>query len=210
MSLFGNTKKLKIVDDDGIIAIVNTAGYNSSLKFQEEWSWQQLNEFLLTPNQGDLIVFSTGGEGEWTVEFLIDKESSKSYFRKFTQQIAVTEKVLHLVSWSDLTSTLQFQDTWLPDDSSAQSKVSLPNGNYQATVKQMFDPNDFDSAAHKIHFVVELLLMDQIDEDDVSEIVWSENFPNDDSLFLSNEPNEFDDFLKGLLERDKNANKQNG
>lgn len=52
-----NTQKLKIIDDGGIIAIADSKKYNENLMFQENWTWKQLNNFILNKNIGNLIVF---------------------------------------------------------------------------------------------------------------------------------------------------------
>jgi len=34
-------------------------------------------------------------------------------------------------------------------------------------------------------------------------IIWTENFPNDDTIFLNDEPSELDDYLDQLLKKGK-------
>ena len=204
MDFFKKPKKVKIIDDDGMIAIANVKTYNANLKFQENWTWKQLNDFMLDKNRNSLIVFSTGSEEEWTLEFLLNEESKKPHFRKFEQNIEVTNGNLNVVSWSDLISTLQFTDSELPEDSNKDLKVNVKNGFYRVVVKQLFDHEDYEyNAENKVNFIVELFPQNQGIDDKAECIAWTENFPNDGDIFLTNEPNDFDNFLKELLKSDK-------
>nr|WP_314495983.1 hypothetical protein [uncultured Chryseobacterium sp.] len=196
----GRIQKLKIIDDDGIIAIGNVKSYNEMLSFQETWTWKQLNDFISDKNYGNIIVFSTGREGEWTVEFLVNEESKKNCFRKSEHFIEVTDESLHLFSWGDLTSTLQFKDTVLPDPLNEKLKIKLRNGFYEVVVKQFFDPEDIEyDEENKTNFIIELFSKEHPMDTAKKQIAWAEDFPNDDRIFLSNEPDSFDDFLDELL-----------
>lgn len=114
-----------------IIALANVQQYNATLSNQVNWTWRQLNDFLLNTNSDNLIVFDTGYEEEWTFEFLFNKETNKSYFRKFEQSIEITDERLYLVNWTDLTSSLQFEDTALPGKDDCNLFVKLGNGFYR-------------------------------------------------------------------------------
>lgn len=150
-------------------------------------------------------MFGTGREEEWTLEFLINKESSKPYFRKFVQYVEVTDQSLHLAPWSDITSTLQFPDTMLPDTMNADLKITLANGFYHAVVKQLFDPEEDDyDAENKINFIVELLQQASKSENIIDRISWVDDMPRDNRVFLADEPNELDDLINQLISNDKN------
>lgn len=202
MDIFKRSQKLKIVDDGGIIAIANVKSYNDNLEFQESWTWKQLNDFILDKNKDNLIVFSTGFGGEWTMKFFIDEISKKKYFRKFEQSIEVTDGSLYLVPWSDLTCTLQFPDTILPDGYNQDLKIKIKNGFYRVVVKQLFDPEDHDCESEKkVNFIVELFSQNESSNTKIDSLAWTENFPNDDSIFLSKKSDVFDDFLKNMFEK---------
>ena len=193
---------LKIIDDDGLIAIVNAKSYNETLNFQENWTWKQLNDFILTKNRNNAIVFSTGREEEWNFEFFMEKESNKTFFRKFEQTIKVTNQSLYLVSWSDLTATLQFSDTTLPDSSNKDLKINVSNGIYRVVVKQLYDPEDIEYEAEDLtNFIVELFPEIYLINKSAEQITWTEDLPNDDTFFLDNEPNEFDELLNKFLQK---------
>lgn len=198
-----SVKSLKIIDDEGMIAIVNAKSYNETLHFQQQWTWKQLNDFLLKQNAKNSIVFGTGIEAEWTLQFLINEVSDQPYFRKFEHVIEVTDGSLYVVSWSDITSTLQFEDTYLPDDMNRDLNIEINNGLYRVVVKQLSDPEDYDyNTEGKVNFIIELFP----NGDDVTALetmVWIDDFPTNDTLFLSNEKNEFDDLLDSFFKDGK-------
>jgi hypothetical protein len=190
-------EKLNIIADGSIIAIANTAKYNNTLKFQDAWTWKELNEFMLKTNKNNLIVFNTAWDDEWTIGFLVNKSADDDYFRKFEQSIEVTNGKLYLVNWSDLTSTLQFEDTKIPDELNKDLKIDIKNGFYRVVVKQLFDHegDDYDPE-NKINYIVELFLEAENPNLKADHIIWTEDFPNDESAFISNENlGDFDDFL---------------
>ena len=199
-----NTQKLKIITDGSIIAIANTKKYNETLSNQTNWTWRQFNNFILETNKDNLVVFDTSWENEWTVEFLINIETDKAYFRKFEQSIEVTDQKLYLINWTDLTSSLQFKDTKLPDEINKGIKFDIENGFYKVVVKQLFNPEDYEyEAENKINFIVELFSQSENPNVKADSIIWTEDFPNDDTVFLSDEQNEFDDLLDKMINESK-------
>ena len=148
------------------------------------------------------MFFSTGYENEWTLEFFINEQSTENYIRKFEQTEEVTNEVLHLVSWSDLIATLQFSDTKLPSKDNEKLKINIANGLYRVVVKQLFDCEDYEyESENKVNFIVELFSQNQAIITNAESIVWTENWPNDETVFLSNLPDEFDDFLDELIDK---------
>ena len=199
-----NTQKLKIITDGSIIAIANTKKYNETLSNQTNWTWRQFNNFILETNKDNLVVFDTSWENEWTVEFLINIETDKAYFRKFEQSIEVTDQKLYLINWTDLTSSLQFEDTKLPDEINKDLKIDLENGFYKVVVKQLFNPEDYEyEAENKINFIVELFSQSENPNVKADSIIWTEDFPNDETVFLSDERDEFDDLLDKMINESK-------
>ena len=195
-----SAKIIKIIADGSIIAIANAEKYNATLQNQVDWTWRQLTHFLFGQNRDNLIVFSTAFEDEWTFEFIINGETNQPYFRKFEQSIEVTNGILHFVNWTDLTSSLQFENTTIPEEFNSDLNIDLVNGFYRIVVKQLFDNEDYDyDPENKTNYIVELFLESKNPNINAETILWTEDFPNDDSIFLSTERNEFDDLLDNMM-----------
>ncbi|MDQ0594829.1 hypothetical protein QFZ37_003198 [Chryseobacterium ginsenosidimutans] len=195
-----STQKLKIIADGSVIAIANAKKYNETLKNQTNWTWKQVNEFLLDTNKDNLIVFQTAWEDEWVFKFLINEKTDKPSFRQFEQSIEVTDERLYLANWTDLTSSLQFENTIIPDKTNENLQIKINNGFYKVIVKQLFDQDNYDyDGEDKVNYIVELMYEPDNPDIRTEKIIWSENFPNDNANFLNNKPNEFDDFLNQLL-----------
>lgn len=193
-------QKLNIIADGSIISLANTQRYNQTLKSQLTWTWKQLNQFLLDTNKDNLIVFHTSHENEYNFEFLFNEETSETYFRKFEQSVEVTDGCLYLINWTDLTSSLQFTDLKLPLNSNKDLKIDLENGFYKVIIKQLFDPEDLAySPNHKTNFAIEFFIQSKNPKLYADKINWAEDIPNDDTIFLSADKNEFDDLLDKMI-----------
>nr|WP_314492604.1 hypothetical protein [uncultured Chryseobacterium sp.] len=176
-----NTQKLKIIADGSIIAIANAKRYNETLKNHTNWTWKQINEFFLETNRDHLIVFQTAWDDEWVFEFLINQETKQTVFRQFEQSIEVTDENLYLVNWTDLTSSLQFENTKIPDKLNEDLKIKIANGFYKVTVKQLFDNDYYDySSENKVSYVVELISEPNNPHIKAEKIIWTEDFPHDE------------------------------
>ena len=183
-----------LIDAGPIIAL-----YNPKDKYHK-----QINEFLLETNRDNIIVFETAWEDEWVFEFLIIEKTNQTAFRQFEKRIEVTDEHLYLVNWTDLTSSLQFKNTEIPDETNEDLKIKIPNGFYRVTVKQLFDSEDDDyDCENKVSYVVELMPDSSNPNIRTDKIIWTENFPNDDTIFLNDEPSELDDYLDQLLKKGK-------
>ncbi|MGZ3754561.1 MAG: hypothetical protein ACXVAY_12540 [Mucilaginibacter sp.] len=135
--------KLKIIDDDGFIALVNSANYQGFV--DEDWQFDQLmSHFVDQMNHGNIIVWQTSNYGgrNWLVSFQ-EQPSSTHAFRQFEQLINVTTGELFLTNYSDLTMAAQFSDVSIPAAYNADLKIKLENGWYRLTVRQMFDPVNY-------------------------------------------------------------------
>ena len=136
--------KLKITDDDGFIALVNSATYQSFV--DEDWQFDQLiSHFVNQMNQRNLIIWQTNdnGGGDWLVSFQ-EQQSTNRAFREFSQLINVTDGALYLTNYSDLTMAAQFSDSPIPAVHSADLKIELENGVYKFSVRQVVNPHDLD------------------------------------------------------------------
>ena len=166
-----NSITLRITDDSGFIAIVNTDKYVSFV--HEDWEFPQLtNHFIHEMNKENLIVWKTGLEGEWTIAFLNSPSSEKS-FREFSKTIVVTSEQLFLTNYEDLTSAAQFADIKIPNVHNADLVIKLENGKYKFTIRQMFDPGDYDfDPEGKINF--EITIKNETESTgEIEKIFWS-------------------------------------
>ena len=103
---------LTITDDSGFLAIANADRYNSFVDGQ--WNLSQLlTHFVDEMNNANLIIWRTGSENKWTIEFL-DNPSNKKAFREFAKTIEVTHGQLFLTSYEDLTMAAQFSEEKIP------------------------------------------------------------------------------------------------
>ena len=136
--------KLKITDDDGFIALVNSATYQSFV--DEDWQFDQLiSHFVNQMNERNLIIWQTNdnGGGDWLVSFQ-EQQSTNRAFREFSQLINVTDGALYLTNYSDLTTAAQFYDSTIPAVHNADLKIELENGVYKFSVRQVVNPHDLD------------------------------------------------------------------
>ena len=169
-SLFKATKKLRITDDSGFLAIVNSDTYKSFV--DEDWELTQLmRHFVAEMNNKNIIFWATGTQNEWTVSF-VDKSSSKKAFREFTSTINVTTEKLYLTNYEDLTMSAQFEDTKIPAKHNSDLTIKLENGLYNLTIRQLFDPEDYDYEAEgKVNFEI-VIQKTEKEIDEIDKIYW--------------------------------------
>jgi len=193
-------KKLHVIADGSILGIANAQKYNATLTNQQSWTWKQFHDFIFGTNTDHLIVFSTAWEEEWTIEFLINERSSEYYFRKFESSIEVTDGTLYLINWTDLTSSLQFEDTKIPDEVNRDLIIDIENGFYKVIVKELFDhKDDHYDPENKTSYVVEMIYELENPNIKADTITWAEDIPNNDTIFISGERDEFDDLLDKMI-----------
>ena len=136
--------KFSILDEDGIIAIVNTKDYTTFV--DEDWDLKQLFEHLVIQmNRQNLIIWKSNndGGGQWNIEVLFEP-SNKPAFREFTKTINVTNGKLHFVTYTDITMAAQFEDEVLPSKQNADLQILLENGSYNVVIRQLFDPENYE------------------------------------------------------------------
>ena len=163
--------KLTISDDSGFLAIVNPGKYNSFV--DENWELPQLfNRFIEEMNNDNLIIRATGLENNWTVNF-VAAPSDESSFREFSKTIKVTNNKLCLANYEDLTMTAQFRGETLPIKNHANLFIALDNGNYEFTIRQLFDPNNEEYiAGNKTNFEVVVQSITRSESNKVEGIFW--------------------------------------
>jgi len=136
-------KTLTITDDSGFLAIVNADRYHSFV--DENWELSQLfNHFVDEMNNDNLILWQTGAEGDWKVQF-VDKQTTLKSFREFSTSIEVTDRQLFLTNYEDLTMAAQFEDEKVPAQHNAHCYLQLDNGKYKVIVRQLFSLNEYVS-----------------------------------------------------------------
>lgn len=144
---------MKITDDSGFLAIVNSDTYHSFV--DENWEVSQLmHHFVHEMKNNTIVVWATGSEGEWSVSFL-DKPTTKKSFREFTKTIEVTKQRLYLTNYEDLAMAAQYKDMTIPAEHNAGLVINLDKGLYAFTVRQMLNPEDSNNYTEGInHFEV--------------------------------------------------------
>ncbi|WP_131725363.1 hypothetical protein [Chryseobacterium sp. Leaf180] len=169
-SLFKTTKKLKISDDSGFLAIVNSDTYKSFV--DEDWQLNQLMQhFIDEMNNKNIIFWATGNQSNWTVSF-VDKPDNKKAFREFTSTITVTDEKLYLTNYDDLTMSAQFEDTKIPAKHNSDLIIKLENGLYNLTILQLFDPEDYDYEADgKTNFEI-VMQRTEKETEKINKIYW--------------------------------------
>jgi len=163
--------KIEILDEDGIIGIVNAKEYNSFV--DENWQLEQLkSHFTQEMNNQNLIVWQTNnfGGGEWNIEVV--KEMSKNNFHsEFSKTIKVSNGVLNIVNYTDLTMSAQFQDEKLPSKQNAEKTIILENGFYNFTIRRMFNPDE-EVDEMKTSFEIVTKKINETEKDYTEKIFW--------------------------------------
>ena len=169
-SLFKTTKKLKISDDSGFLAIVNSDTYKSFV--DEDWQLTQLMEhFVDEMNNKNIIFWATGNQSSWTVSF-VEKSDNKKSFREFTSTINVTDGKLYLTNYDDLTMSAQFEDTKIPAKHNSDLIIKLENGLYDLTIRQLFDYENYDYEPEgKINFEI-VMKKTEKETEKIDKIYW--------------------------------------
>lgn len=163
----------RITDDSGFLAIVNADQYNSFVG--KEWEFSQLlNHFIEEMNNDHLITWATGLENEWTVDFLNEFTNNRA-FREFSKTITVTNGQLFLTNYEDLTMAAQFADEKIPASHNSNLFIELTNGEYELTVRQLFDPADYeyDEANMSFEIIVQKAIIKN--PHPVSRVFWMED-----------------------------------
>lgn len=146
--------KFQCSDEDGFVALVNAKTYKGFVA--ADWQLNQLlQHFVAQMNAGNLVIWASNEDGgnEWTVDIL-EQPSAKEAFREFSATVRVTDDCLYLVSYTDLTMAAQFEEELLPAEHNSDLRIPLANGLYQVTVRQMFNPGDYDYVEVMTHFEI--------------------------------------------------------
>jgi hypothetical protein len=135
---------LQVPDDSGFLALVVPATYQSFV--DKNWDFEQLRgHFRRQMAARAMLIWGTGLEGYWNVEFRIGAQDVRG-FREVTGPICVVGGSVLVTSYESLTMAAQFDDVRLPQTQERDQQVEVPDGGYRCRVVQMFDPNGGDSA----------------------------------------------------------------
>jgi hypothetical protein len=159
-----------IIDDSGLIALVNVDKYNSFV--DNDWELDQLlKHFKEEMENKNLLIWGTGTEGgTWKVEIKQGFSNLKG-FRECVGTINSCYNAVYLVNYDSLTMAAQFEDVKLPEDYLADLEVPLDAGYYRCKVIQMFDPAKYISNEHSVDFIIEF---EKANENEINwiEIPW--------------------------------------
>ena len=166
--------KCKITDDSGFLALVDSNAYSTFVK--ENWELDLLfNHFVSEMNKGCFIIWQTNnlGGGFWNCEFLQEKTNKKST-REFSSKIKITDGKLYLTNFEDLTMAASYPEQKIPASHNSDLHYELDNGVYNITVRQLFDPNDYENEVEvNFEFVIEKE-SSSIIENGIDKINWKE------------------------------------
>lgn len=162
--------KLKIIDNDGFLALVDTNKYHSYVN--ENWTFEQLiSHFIDQSNKGHLIIWRTGNEGdEWIVN-IVNESTGRQSFREFEAQIEVTDKKLYLTEFADLTMAASYEDEKIPSNHNSELRIDLENGVFDVLIRQLFNP-DLDHSNTEDHFEIVLKKTTNVRGNKLNKIPW--------------------------------------
>ncbi|WP_116108384.1 hypothetical protein [Lewinella sp. IMCC34191] len=162
---------LKIIDNDGFLALVDSNKYQPYVK--EDWEFDQLiSHFISQSNEGHMIIWKTGDEGdEWNIR-IENEKTAKNSFREFEARINVTDGQLFLTEYADLTMSASYPSSKIPSKHNSDLKIHLDNGHYNVIIRQLFNPN-LDYSEIKIHFEI-IFTKSEINKIDkpIDKIIW--------------------------------------
>ena len=146
-----------IADDSGFLALIDPASYLSFVDV--DWTLDQLvRHFKEEMKNKRLVIWGTGREGNWRVEFRFSS-SSDTGFREFNTLLWASDEHLLLTNYESLTMAAQFEDVQLPEAHQRDFLIPLASSLYQCRIVQRFDPELLDPLPqdNKADFLIELI-----------------------------------------------------
>jgi hypothetical protein len=163
------SKTLTINDDSGFLAIANSDNYKSFVG--ENWEYHQLiKHFIDQMNNNNLIIWATGLENKWTINFS-DRQSNNKSFREFSKGIRVTNGQLSLTNYEDLTMAAQFEDAKIPAYHNKDLFVQVENGSYNIIVRQLFDSSKSE-ISDSADFEVVIQKVNTANSEQIDKVFW--------------------------------------
>ena len=90
---------------------------------------------------------------------------------EFSKIIKVTNGILNIVNYTDLTKSAQFEDEKLPSKQNAEKIIILKNGFYNFTIRRMFNPDE-ETEETKTSFEIVTKRLNETEMDYVEKIFW--------------------------------------
>ncbi|MET4083186.1 hypothetical protein ABIB40_003155 [Pedobacter sp. UYP30] len=159
-------------DGDGFISIVNADKYKGFV--DNDWGLDQLfNHFVDQMNDRNIIIWTSNEDGgnEWNIH-ISNRPSLNDEFRHFSFPIVVTNECLYLVPYDDLTMVAQFESEVISAKYNSHLKIEMTNGSYNVTIRQMFDPKNFDYESDIIHFEMIFNSVNTIANQKADKVFW--------------------------------------
>ncbi|GAB3596641.1 hypothetical protein [Microbacterium tumbae] len=135
---------LDVYDYDGILGLVDVAAY------RQEVEWVAFDPDLVDHFTAELVAgralvwqASPLGGADYGI-LLTDAPSAVESRRELRGRLTVTAGRLHVVNYTDLTIVTEEEGGDLPSAQGADWFVDVPDGEYDVTVRQLFDPEGED------------------------------------------------------------------
>lgn len=163
----------EILDDAGFLGLVNAQLYRSFIK--EDWEFSEVKERIINEcKKGHVLFWGTEFPNFWTIR-ICDQPIAEQDFKSFQAQLHVSDSKLYLINYESITLAAQFEDEQLPNDDLETLYVSLENGIYNITVRQLFDPTQAIMEEEMLGF--EIVLQKQTDTsaiNNINALIWSD------------------------------------
>ncbi len=168
-------KEFEISDDAQFLGLINVDQYQSFIG--ERWEFDDVKERIISEsNKGYLLFWGTDVPNFWTVR-ICDKAVATNEFKAFEGKIRVTHSKLYLINYESLTVAAQFDDEQLPEEHLADLYVTLENGIYDVTVRQLLDPSKDEIVEESLGFEIILQKSDSTNSpilNNFDSLVWSD------------------------------------
>lgn len=165
----------EISDDSGFLGLINTDKYRSFVA--ENWEFDQVKERIISEsNQGHLLFWGTEVPNIWQVR-ICDRAVAKQEIKSFQGSILVSNTALHLINYESITAAAQFEEDQLPEEHLAHLNITLKNGLYNVTVRQLLDPDKDDIDDDSISFEIVLQKSDLQKHSKINsfkDLIWSD------------------------------------
>ncbi|MCA3152944.1 MAG: hypothetical protein ING77_17380 [Rhodocyclaceae bacterium] len=147
---------LLIIDDSGLLGLVDCAAYNSFVA--EDWEYEQLmRHFASEMTRRSILVWDCGDGGDDYRIRIRNQITAQTGWRETLGEIRATGEQFHLASYTALTMCAQFNDYHLPEKHESNLVVPVSPGLYRVRIVQMYDPAKAGNVNDdEPHFLVEL------------------------------------------------------
>lgn len=165
-------KILEISDDSGFIGVANYERYNAFIS--ADWDFKMIERRIIDEtNSNNILFWATGLENIWKVKLGTETSNLKSY-REDKGVIEITNGKLHLTNYDTLTMAAQFEDIMLPESHDEDLFIELENGKYLVTIRQLFNPDEFERNIDNIDFEVIFMKLEKGKEiyNNINKIFW--------------------------------------